>query len=340
MSEDSIKRRERVTIKSVAADAGVSVAAVSKVLRNAYGVSPAMRSDVMASIKKLGYRPNVAARGLRGQTYTIGILLNDLLNPFLSDIVDGVNATLATEGYKALIGVGQENEPITAGLIDSMIDFRMDGLIFIAPLMGKDLLSTYAPQIPFVCVAHHNPDVTSYDTVNSDDIAGTRLVIADMIAAGYRDIAMLSLDQPHDPESSVSGQREKSYLATMAQAGLSDYCRIFRYDSVLISDPIDFSALLQSPNRPRAIFCWSDLHAVPLLNQASELGLRAPEDIAVAGFDNSRTAALPLISLTSVDQGGRQLGQAAAELLISRIKGRRQAKHITVAPRLVRRGSM
>lgn len=340
MSEEATKRRDRVTIKSVAADAGVSVAAVSKVLRNAYGVSPTMRSDVMASIKKLGYRPNIAARGMRGQTFTIGILLNDFLNPFLSDIVDGVNAALAPEGYKALIGVGQENEPITASLIDSMIDFRMDGLIFIAPLLGEQLLLAYAPQIPFVCVAHHNPSVVSYDTVNSDDIQGTRLVIEDMIAAGYRDIAMLSLDQPHEPDSSVSGQRERSYLATMTKAGLADHCRIFRYDSVLISDPIDFSALLQSPSRPRAIFCWSDLHAVPLLNQAAEMGLRVPDDIAVAGYDNSRTAALPLINLTSVDQGGRQIGQAAAELLISRIKGRDQAKHVTVAPRLVRRNSM
>ena len=110
----------RVTIRTVASDAGVSVAAVSKVLRNAYGVSEALRGRVQASIDKLGYRPSTAARAMRGRTYTVGVLVIDLHNPFVPDIVDGANAALATSGYKALIGVGQSKVAleVRAGRVD------------------------------------------------------------------------------------------------------------------------------------------------------------------------------------------------------------------------------
>jgi LacI family transcriptional regulator len=97
---------------------------------------------------------------------------------------------------------------------------------------------------------------------------------------------------------------------------------------------------LASPDRPRAVFCWSDLHAVPLVNLAEGMGVRIPQDLAVAGYDNSRVAALPLIDLASVDQDGAKIGSTAAELLLSRIAGRRAAAHPMVMPRLIERGSL
>src|SRR6478752_8205216 len=95
----------RVTIKTVAADAGVSVAAVSKVLRDAYGVSDSLRARVQASMEKLGYRPHAAARGMRGQTYTLGVILPDIHNPFFSDIVAGINTALERTQYQTMFGI-------------------------------------------------------------------------------------------------------------------------------------------------------------------------------------------------------------------------------------------
>ena len=100
-------KSSRVTIRTVAEDAGVSVAAVSKVLRDAYGVSEALRAKVQASMQKLGYRPHAAARGMRGQTYTLGVLLPDMHNPFFADIMAGVNAALERTQYQPLLGVSQ-----------------------------------------------------------------------------------------------------------------------------------------------------------------------------------------------------------------------------------------
>jgi LacI family transcriptional regulator len=102
----STEAGSRVTIRTVAADAGVSVAAVSKVMRNAYGVSDALRLKVEASIERLGYRPSVAARGMRGRTFTLGVLLVGIDNPFLPGIYQGIESVTEAAGYKIMVGVG------------------------------------------------------------------------------------------------------------------------------------------------------------------------------------------------------------------------------------------
>lgn len=337
---DGAGKRDRVTIKAVAQEAGVSVAAVSKVLRNAYGVSGALRANVQTAIDKLGYRPNVAARGMRGQTFTIGILMNDLTNPFLSEIVDGVSTVLTPAGYKCLIGVGRAMEPLETGLIDSMIDYRMDGLVLIAPRLGPETLDRYAPQIPFVCVGHHEPAATGFDSVNSDDRAGARRVVEAFLAKGHRDIGMISINLGVPHRNNVSDLREEGYLSAMAAAGLSDRVRIDRLNLCPLPEEQQIRDWLSAPDRPRAVFCWSDLHAVPLVNLAAGMGIRVPEDLAVAGYDNSRVAALPLIGVASVDQAGAAIGATAADLLISRIGGRTAAVHTLVPPTFVARRSL
>ena len=102
MADSTKSGTGRVTIKTVAADAGVSVAAVSKVLRDAYGVSDALRARVQASMEKLNYRPHAAARAMRGRTYTLGVLLPDMRNPFFADILAGLNEALDRTQYQAL----------------------------------------------------------------------------------------------------------------------------------------------------------------------------------------------------------------------------------------------
>ena len=168
------KKGERITIKDVAADAGVSVAAVSKVLRDAYGVSESLRGRVRASMAKLGYRPHAAARGMRGQTYTLGVLFSDIRNPFFADILAGINAALERTQYQPLLGVSQSATTIELVLIDAMIDRQMDGLILVAPRMTEADLIPVADRIPTVVIGHHRQRgqpvlAVNFDTVNDDD---------------------------------------------------------------------------------------------------------------------------------------------------------------------------
>ena len=343
MSMDQIKqtpRPGRVTIRTVAADAGVSVAAVSKVLRNAYGVSDGLRANVRESIERLGYRPSVAARGMRGQTYTVGILLVEIANPYLPQVIDGVNDILGPSNYQAMVGIGQSNMPLEATLIESMIDYHMDGLILVAPQLMGEALAKYARQIPIVALAHHEPSSIDYDTVNADDQFGARLATQALLARGGGPPVMISLGGTSVADANVVRQREKGYLAAMAEAGLAGAAQIIYMPFATQDDGASTRALLAGPNRPTGIFCWSDIHAVIVTNQAKAMGLRLPQDLAVVGYDNSSVAALPLIDLASIDQSGRKQGALAAQILLSRIQGRRVPNHFMLEPTLVRRSSI
>ncbi|MCD2175792.1 LacI family DNA-binding transcriptional regulator [Rhizobium sp. C4] len=328
---------ERITIRHVALDAGVSVAAVSKVMRNAYGVSDQLRQKVEASIEKLNYRPSMAARGMRGRTYTIGILVIELTNPFLPGVIESVIGQLAENGYKALVGVGHSVDQIEASMIEAMIDNRMDGVIVIAPRISGKFLETFAKQIPIVAVAHHEQQSTTYDTVNSDDRAGAKRAVQMLLERGYGDVAMIGYDFRSAEATEVALQRELGYMDAMKAAGLERQARILRLPQPGEDRSEAITKLLKAADRPRAMFVWSDLDAIPLLSICQDLGIRVPEDLAVIGYDNSPPAAIPLIGLSSVDQNPVEMGRIAADLLLSRMTGRRKTQHILIEPDVIAR---
>lgn len=328
----------RVTIRTVADDAGVSVAAVSKVLRNAYGVSEALRTNVQASIERLGYRPSTAARSMRGRTNTVGILLVEMANPFLPAVVGSINKVLVAANYKSLMGVGEAQLQIETSLIESMIDFRMDGVILIAPRISGTLLDGFAAQIPMVVIGHHEAGSTAFDTINSDDVEGAKIAVNALIAAGHRKIHMISLPRHLHSEIDVYHQRESGYVEAMQDAGLTDQIMIFRSSQRSPLREKEMAEIVAN-RKATAYFCWSDIHAVALYGVASAAGLSIPKDLAIVGYDNSPIAALQPLNLSSIDQNAEAIGTNAAKALISRIEGRSVAEHILMEPRLERRDS-
>ncbi|WP_018901027.1 LacI family DNA-binding transcriptional regulator [Rhizobium sp. 2MFCol3.1] len=336
--QDVSKPKDRITIRDVAVDAGVSVAAVSKVLRSAYGVSESLRQKVETSIEKLNYRPSVAARAMRGRTSTVGVLVIELANPFLAGVVESAHAALLGSGYKSLIGIGHSASSIESSMIESMIDNRMDGVLIIAPRISGKVLDRYAKQIPIVVIAHHESDAQTYDSVNSDDRKGAFIAVEAAVAKGYSDIAMLGYDLLDSPPTVVAMQRERGYLEAAERFGLQG--RIIRLPPVSSDRHAEMAAFLEMPDRPRAVFVWSDLDAVPLVNMARMRGVRVPEDLAIIGYDNSPVASIPLVGLDSIDQNPAELGRMAAEMLLSRINGRGHAEHCLIEPRVAARGSL
>jgi LacI family transcriptional regulator len=329
-------RSGRVTIREVAEDAGVSVAAVSKVLRDAYGVSDGLRTKVRASMDKLGYRPLAAARGMRGQTYTIGLVLPDIRNPFFADIMVGVNNALERTQYRAMIGISQGSPATELAMVESMFDRQMDGIILIGSTEVRDNLEASARVKPVVTIGHHAPDVTTFDTVNNDDQHGALLVVRHLIANGYKRIAMISLQSG---TSTILAERELGYRRGMVEAGLGQNINIVQLPQTLREVQIAARRLLQGSNRPEAIFCWTDFIALEVISVAAELGLSIPEDLGIVGYDNTMYCDFAQNSLSSIDQSGELLGLQATRLLIERIKGRTEAEHFVVPPRLVTRRS-
>lgn len=330
----------RVTIKNVAKDAGVSVSAVSKVLRNAYGVSDALRENVQASIKKLGYRPNMAARGMRGRTYTIGLLVSDLRNPFVPDLIDGVRHTADEAKYRIFIGVGRADHMNEKDLVNSMIDHQMDGLILIGPRLSPETIENVAKQVPVVCLAYHHDNSLNFDTINSDDFEGAIQAVKHLVEAGHREIAMLSLNSYENFETNVFFQREQGYASVMKTNGLSEFINIHRMPDPIRRDPHWADDFLVKNASPTAVFCWSDLDAVELIGAARRLGIKVPDTLSIVGFDNSTTGGLPQIGLSTINQNGFELGKISAETLFNRIEGHTEPKHLLIETELVNRESV
>src|SRR4029077_12189566 len=179
-SQDAVRR---VTIADVARHAGSSTAAVSKVLRNAYGVSDGMSQRVRSSMAELEYRPHAAARGMRGRSFTIGLLLDNIRNPFYGDFLDGVTDALAKTDFQVLVGSAGFSAENQSRVADAMIDRAMDGIILIAPSMSRSQVIAVAKVIPTVVVGHHDT-ADEYDSVVDDDRAGAAPVVAHLVPLG------------------------------------------------------------------------------------------------------------------------------------------------------------
>ncbi|MEU3788531.1 LacI family DNA-binding transcriptional regulator [Streptomyces fructofermentans] len=331
----------RVTIVDVARHAQVSTTAVSKVLRNAYGASPAMREKVQRSIAELGYRPYAAARGLRGQTYTIGIMLPDIRNPFFPDIVDGVTDWFKDTDYQVLLGPGCNGEEAEARVTEAMVDRGMDGLILVAPVSPRSHLEHLANLVPTVVVGRHGHS-PRYDTVTDDDIAGAALIVHHLADLGHRRIAHIEHleTDPTRIAEMPNTQRSEGYRRAMRERGLADETDIVSTSYTQEGGYLGAQQLLARKRRPTAIFAGSDFVAMGVLEALAEAKLSVPEDISLTGYDNTSFAALRSISLTSVDQAGNDIGANAARLLLDRITERgRPTVQVKLSPTLIVRNS-
>ena len=327
---------KRATIKHVAERAGVSQAAVSKVLRNAYGLSDDMRRRVQAAMIELDYRPQTAARGLRGRTYTLGILIPDIRNPFFPDILDGVVSQLRGTQYQTFLGVGQAEVPNERGLIEAMLDRKMDGLLLIAPRLEHDYLDRLVRTVPTVFIGRHERG-KGFDTVNNDDELGGRMVVDHFAGLGHERIAHFALDLPEQSPVTVNSRRLKGYEVAMTAHGLGGHIQVRSGGNTADGRAVATDMLARE--KPTAIFAWTDNIAISVMSAAAELGLRVPDDLSVIGYDNSSICDVAQISLTSVDQSAHLLGETAARLLMERIDGREDEVHFVVPPRLVVRNS-
>lgn len=331
---------KRATIADVAERAGVSRSAVSKVLRNAYGISEQMRTGVEQAIAELNYRPQMAARGLRGRTYTLGVVLPDMRNPFFPDILEGIWRALDGTPYQPLLAVRHSKDDTEQPLIDMMLDRKLDGLILIAPMVSRAYIARLAATEPIVMIGRHETG-GAFDTVNNDDERGAQLAVTHLIEQGHKRIAYFSFEPPEDSPVNPVVFRMRGYIAAMQAHGLDNHLQIRKTANGAdeTEDRQLAREVLSAPNRPTAVFAWHDATAMHVMAEAAALGLRVPQDLAIVGYDNFRVSAMPQIGLTSVDQDPHAIGANAAELLIERIEGRTEPVHHTTAPTLVVRAS-
>jgi DNA-binding LacI/PurR family transcriptional regulator len=330
----SPQSQRRPTLNDVAALAGVSKSLVSLVMREAPQVSDRRRAAVLRAAEELGYQPNAVARSLvQRRTHTIGVLVSDLHNPFLADVVDGIDARGTELGYQPLLGNGRRQTRREEDLLKAFAGLRVEGLVLLAPVVGSAVLRSAGALQPLVVVSRPDVRVTGVDTVVNDEAAGARLAVDHLVSLGHTDIAHIA------GEGNAAPERRRGYERAMRDQGLDDHIRVVP-GGYAEKDGYEGARALLDTGPPTAMIVASDLAAMGAMTAIGEAGMRVPDDVSVVGYDNTALAALHLVSLTSVDQPRQQMGRMAADMLHDRIEGRRtRARRQVVTPTLVTRRS-
>ncbi len=325
----------RPTMEDVASRAGVSRALVSLVMQDSPKVSVHSRAAVLEAADELGYRPNLMARHLASRrTMTIGLVLDDLHNPFFAETTDGIYRAAESAGYRIVISAGLRSVNSEMAAINTFLQFRVDGIILVGPRSGPEPMQELASEVPLVVVGRAS-NSELFDTVNVDERMGARLVVDHLVAHGHVRIAHID-----GGTGAGATQRRAGYLRAMGDHGLNDHIRIVAGSYTEAAGAAGASVLLADPELPTAVFSANDLMAAGTLGRLDDEGFKAPGDISVVGFDNTALAALSNIALTTVDQPREVLGEMAMACLVQRLEnGRTKACHHVVAPTLVTRDS-
>lgn len=328
-------------IKDVAKLAEVSTATVSRALATPERVSVETRTRVLEAIAKIGYVPNTAARTLRSQkTHMVLVVLPDLANTFFSKILRGIEETLFEAGYGMIIGDldgSPEKEThfaafTAAGRVDGAI--LLNGHLFGQSRDGKGPAARLGIPLVALCEAIPGAHIPQIEIDNRD--AASRMT-RHLASLGHRRIAYVS-----GPAGNVlETERFQGYRDGLRASGLSfDPALVLTGDFTLESGVRAGQDLVARAERPTAVFCTSDEMAIGLMRTLSSAGVRVPDDISVAGFDDIEFAAAVQPALTTIYQPRRELGQRAAAVLIDLLQGRSTQMRIRLKSELVIRDSV
>ncbi len=305
-----------VTLRAVAAHAGVSKSLVSRVLQGSPHVSDRSRAAVEDAIRTLGYRPNGMARSLtERRTRLIGVLCNDLRQPWFVDMLEGLNEVLHAEGLHVLVGEARLDRAADTSMVEVFMGMRVDGLVLAGSMLGSGPILEATRRIPTVVAGSRDLTLDHVDVVAQDDDLGAEVAVRHLISLGHRHIGHVA-----GYGAEVYRLRRAAYERVMTEHGLASGIRVAECDSTESGGYLAAQTLLESPGvRPTAIFAANDFSCLGVISAASEAGLAVPDDLALVGFDNSYLARMRHISLTSVDIDGVQVGELAARFLVERM---------------------
>jgi LacI family transcriptional regulator len=330
--------RARLTLLDVAAQAGVSRATVSLVLRDSPLVAADTRERVRAAVDTLGYTYNRGAAMLRAsRTQTIGLIVTDITNPFFGEMAVGVDAAIDPAGYVSFLVSTGEDLSRQDRFLRRMREQGVDGVV-LCPAAGTppELIRRLREwRLPCVQALRHVSDGVAEDHAAADNRFGLEQVVEHLVRLGHRRIAYIGGDLGH----SVSRARRAGYTAAMRRHGL-DTGAILKAPVSRRGGAEALGALLDGPSPPTAVVCFNDVVAFGVMLGLERRGMRAGRDLAVTGVDDLPEAALREPGLTTISTLPRLVGEEAGRLLLRRIaEPDRPPEQVILPARLVVRAS-
>jgi DNA-binding LacI/PurR family transcriptional regulator len=300
------------TQEDVAKKARVSRALVSLVMRGEPNVSELRRRRVLRAAEELGYRPNAYARSLASKRlHTIGVLINDVTNPYFGGVYSSFAIAAEQAGFDLLVAPGTRSAEKEAALVHTLLEHRVAGLALMSPMMPTKELRSLTASWPTVLIGRDTA-IAGVDVVTTDEEQAARLALEHLAALGHRDIVHIT------GGANPSGKaRAKAYRAVMREIGLEprEVAGAFSHEA----GQEGAREILSMARLPTAVLAANDLVAVGAMGVFQSQGLRVPDDVSVVGYDDSQIARLDLVQLTSIRQPVDEFGDEAIALLVDRV---------------------
>jgi DNA-binding LacI/PurR family transcriptional regulator len=320
-----------VSLKEIAKRAGVSVATVSNVVNGYRPVAEATRERVRRAVDELGYSPNLSARHLRsGRTGVIAFAIPDLNNPYFAELAEAAVREAGRHGYTVLLDytdADRDKELLVSQGFQAQV---VDGLILSPSRLDRTDVLRRTSTTPMVLVGEQVHDVP-YDHIAIDNLAASHAAMRHLLDLGRRRIGFIGAQA--DANRQPAQLRLRGYREALAAAGVGYDPRLVAITDRFgrLDGAVAMRRLTALPEPPDAVFAYNDLIAIGALRTASELGVRVPGDVAVAGFDDIDEGRYSTPTLTTISPDKDAIARRAVASLIGRLQGTR-----TAAPEEVR----
>lgn len=324
------------SIQDVAKEAGVSVATVSRVINGNCKVRPETERAVRQAMEYFHYHPNFSARNLRRmETKTVLVLMSTIVNPFLAKIVKAIEDVGMQQGYHTMICTTYDDAAREEVYMDLLRKHFADGAILIGTRLKATELRKLRQQVPLVQCSEFIPNLMiPYVTI--DNRRAGYDATKHLIQLGCRRIVHITVDNG----SSSSQLRMEGYRMALEEAGISFDPRLIVNGNYGYRNALSLMrSFLQAQIPFDGVFANSDRMAAGAIHSVEEAGLKVPEDVAVVGFDNTDVGYLVKPHITSVSQSGKEMGEAAAQILWKMIEGKEVCEQIILRHELMIRES-
>lgn len=299
----------------------MSVSTVSRALNNHPDIREETKKQVMEMIKKLNYMPNAMAKGLiQKKSYTIGLMIPEITDPFFSGIAHGVEEELSNHNYQCVYGNTGRDSKKEKNFISSAISRQYDGLILTPDHMDEEFISMLANiSIPYVFLRRRTPEQLPMPFVDVDHYESACTAVRHLIEAGHRQIGLIGMS-----ETSFVGQlRYQGYVDTLRANGIE----LEDKNVVLGGNRIEFGReamgrLLEANPTITAVFAVNDLLGIGALEYLAEQQIAVPDQISLIGFDDLEYSRLHWIQLTTMKQPRKEMGRRAAQLVLNMIENK------------------
>ncbi len=339
LSERKGMIKKRVTIKDIATTANLSPPTVSRALNNHPRISERTKKRVLNLAKKMGYTPNLTARGLvKQKSFLLGLLVYDFRNPFYAAITRSIQETAEELGYWVIQASTDDDQEKSQMIVDSMMNLGVEGIIFATCLLEDPLVKNLLDNdFPVVQVNRRLKEERG-DQIYLDNVYGAYLAVSHLIRLGYKRIGMIS-----GPENlSTAVGRYQGYVDALKERKIEIDQEIIKKGSFFSQETgyILTKRIMRLIDPPEAIFCIDDYLALGAMWAIAEMELRVPEDVAIVGFDDAELSSHPLIQLTTVYQDAREMGRLTAKIMLDRVAGKLDSEQrIVLEPHLIIRRS-